>query len=67
MISFLYRIILICTIIIVFRNILLFVDKTYADEKLLPLNDLRYYHTDHSALCADGIRKYGFCSKKIDK
>lgn len=67
MTSFLYRVITICIVIILIRNLLVFLDKTYADKDMLPPHEMRYYHTDHSALCADGIRKYGYCSQKIDK
>jgi hypothetical protein len=67
MTSFLYRVIAICIITILVRNLLVFLDKTYADKDMLPPHEMRYYHTDHSALCADGIRKYGYCSKKTDK
>jgi len=56
-----------CIIALAMRNLLLFFDKNYADKKVLPQNELRYYHTDNSALCADGVRKYGFCSQKHDK
>jgi hypothetical protein len=67
MISFLYRVIAVCIVTILVRNLLVFLDKTYADKDMLPPHEMRYYHTDHSALCADGIRKYGYCSQKIDK
>lgn len=67
MMAYLYRTIALCAVILFARNAMLFLDKTYADKDMLPQHDLRYYHTDHSALCADGIRKYGYCSKKTDK
>jgi hypothetical protein len=63
----LYRVIAVCIVTILVRNLLVFLDKTYADKDMLPPHEMRYYHTDHSALCADGIRKYGYCSQKIDK
>ena len=56
MTSFLYRVIAICIITILVRNLLVFLDKTYADKDMLPPHEMRYFNTDHSALCADGIR-----------
>ena len=65
--SFLYKTTTCCAILILGRNALLFLDKTFADKEILPQQEIRYYHTDHSALCADGITMYGKCSRKNDK
>lgn len=65
--TFLYRTIFLCTFLILIRNGVLFLDKNFADQSILPPPELRYYHVNHSALCADGVTMYGKCSQKSDK
>jgi hypothetical protein len=65
--NFLYRTISLCIVLILFRNLLLYLDNNFSEKPVLLQEEYRYYHTNHSALCADGITMYGKCSRKSDK